>query len=229
MLVVGSGVLAFLVAFVVPKITRMLDNLGQALPLPTLLLIRANEFVADTWPFLLVLALAAAWGTRRYLRGDRGRLLLHRLLLRLPVIGRLNQLIVQARLTRTLSTLLASGVPLLKALEIVRTLIGNRVLQQALDDTVTAVREGEGLAEPMRRSGAFPPMVVQMAAVGERSGDLEAMLLRVAEAYEHQSDAAITGMLSLLEPLMILLMGSVVGYIVLAILLPIFQASQGLG
>ncbi|MFO7983706.1 MAG: type II secretion system inner membrane protein GspF [Desulfuromonadales bacterium] len=228
MLIVGSGVLFFLVAFVVPKITTMLDNLGQALPLPTLILIRTNELIAEIWPLLLLILVAGFWGGRRYLRSTKGRLRLHQLLLRLPVVGNLNQLISQARLTRTLSTLLASGVPLLKALEIVRTLINNRVLQKALDETVLAVREGEGLAAPMRRSGAFPPMVVQMAAVGERSGDLEGMLLRVAETYESQADSAINGMLSLLEPLMILLMGTVVGYIVLAILLPIFEASQGL-
>jgi general secretion pathway protein F len=117
----------------------------------------------------------------------------------------------------------------LSALDITRNLLQNRLLRRALEETSLAVREGEGLAPPLKRSGVFPPMVAQMAAIGERSGDLEAMLFRVADTYEHQVEMAISGALSLLEPLMILLMGTVVGFIVLAILLPIFQASQGIG
>jgi general secretion pathway protein F len=120
-------------------------------------------------------------------------------------------------------------VPLLGALDISRNLLTNRVLRQVVEDTTVCVREGEGLSAPLRRAAVFPPLLVQMAAVGERSGEMEEMLMRVAEAYEHQVDLSVTGMLSLLEPLMILFMGTVVGYIVLAILLPIFEASQGMG
>lgn len=229
MALIGTGVLIFLFTFVVPKVTRMLEDLGQALPLPTQLLIGASDFLAGWWWLLLLILGGAAVALIRYRRTDAGRLAFDRWALKLPVIGRLNLLIATSRFSRTLATLLRSGVPLLSALDITRNLLQNRLLRRALEETSLAVREGEGLAPPLKRSGVFPPMVAQMAAIGERSGDLEAMLFRVADTYEHQVEMAISGALSLLEPLMILLMGTVVGFIVLAILLPIFQASQGIG
>jgi general secretion pathway protein F len=227
--IIGSAVLVFLITFVVPKVTRMLEDMGQTLPLPTRLLIAGSDFLAGWWWLLLLLAGVAATAARRYARSEAGRLKLDRLSLRLPLFGSLNLLLATARLSRTLGTLLHAGVPLLKALAIAVNLLSNRVLRQAVNDAGDAVREGESLAEPLRRSGVFPPMLAQMAAVGERSGELEKMLSRVAETYEHQVELRIAGLLSLLEPVMILLMGTAVGFIVLAILLPIFQASQGMG
>jgi len=229
MALVGSAVLFFLIVFVVPKITRIVEDLGQALPLPTLLLIQGSALFERYWWLLLLLALFAGWLLRRHLRTPAGRRQWDLWLLRAPLFGRLNQMIATARLTRTLATLLKSGMPLLRALEVTAGLLTNSALRRALQETATSVREGEGLAEPLRRSGVFPPMLTQMAAIGEKSGELEAMLLRVAESYEHQSDLRIAGLLALLEPMMILLMGGVVGFIVLAILLPIFQASSGMG
>lgn len=229
MALIGTGVLFFLFAFVVPKVTRMLEDLDRALPLPTLLLIRGSDFLSAWWWLLLILAALAGLALRRYRRTEEGRLRLDRMALNAPLFGKLNLLIATARFTRTLSTLLHSGVPMLTALDICGNLLPNRVLRQAIADTTIAVREGEGLAAPLKRSGVFPPMVAQMAAVGEKSGEMENMLLRVSEAYEHQVEMSISGLLSLLEPLMILFMGSVVGFIVMAILLPIFEASQGMG
>jgi general secretion pathway protein F len=229
MALIGTGVLFFLFAFVVPKVVRMLEDLGQALPLPTLVLISTSNFLAQWWWLLLTLLALGLFALQRYASTEAGRLRLDRLALTFPLFGRLNLLVATARFTRTLGTLLRSGVPLLKALEITQNLMQNRVLRQAVEDTGVAVREGEGLAPPIRRSGVFPPMVAQMAAVGERSGELEDMLFRVADTYEHQVDMTLNGLLSMLEPVMILLMGGVVGFIVLAILLPIFQASQGMG
>ena len=133
-----------------------------------------------------------------------------------------------SRFARTLGTLLQSGLPLLNALDITRNLLQNLVLRQAIEETTASVREGEGLSAPLKRAAVFPPMLTQMTAIGEKSGEMETMLFRVADAYDHEVELAITGALSLLEPLMILLMGSVVGFIVMAILLPIFQASQGI-
>lgn len=227
--VIGSAVLAFLITFVVPKVTRMLEDLGQTLPLPTRMLIAGSDFLAGWWWLLLLLAGVAVTAARRYAQSEAGRLKLDRLSLRLPLFGSLNLLLATARLSRTLGTLLHAGVPLLKALAIAVNLLSNRVLRQAVNDAIDAVREGESLAEPLKRSAVFPPMMAQMAAVGERSGELEKMLLRVAETYEHQVELRIAGLLSLLEPVMILVMGTAVGFIVLAILLPIFQASQGMG
>jgi general secretion pathway protein F len=229
MALIGTGVLFFLFAFVVPKVVRMLEDLGQALPLPTLVLISTSNFLAQWWWLLLTLLALGMFTLQRYASTEAGRLRLDRLAITFPLFGRLNLLVATARFTRTLGTLLRSGVPLLKALEITQNLMQNRVLRQAVEDTGVAVREGEGLAPPIRRSGVFPPMVAQMAAVGERSGELEDMLFRVADTYEHQVDMTLNGLLSMLEPVMILLMGGVVGFIVLAILLPIFQASQGMG
>ena len=229
MALIGTGVLFFLFAFVVPKVTRMLEDLDRALPLPTLLLIRGSDFLAAWWWLLLILMALAGLALHRYRRSEEGRLRLDRMALNAPLFGKLNLLIATARLTRTLSTLLHSGVPMLAALDICGNLLENRVLRQAIVDTTIAVREGEGLAAPLKRSGVFPPMVAQMAAVGEKSGEMESMLLRVSEAYEHQVEMSISGLLSLLEPLMILFMGTVVGFIVMAILLPIFEASQGMG
>lgn len=227
MTVVGIGVLAFLFAFVVPKITRMLDDMGQALPWPTVILIEANRILAGYWWLLLLLLAAGLYFFDRYRRTEAGRFHLDRLVLRIPVVGRLQLLIATARFARTLSTLLSNGVPLLKALEIARSLLGNSNLRQAIEAAGRRVQEGGSLAVALRESALFPPMLTQVTAAGERSGQLEEMLQRVAESYEHQTDLAITGMLSLLEPLMILVMGGVVGFVVLAILLPIFQASQG--
>lgn len=229
MALVGTGVLGFLMAFVVPKVTRMIQDLGQSLPLPTLMLISFSNFLSSYWWLIALLLAGTAVALARYVRTEAGRLALDRLALRVPLFGRLNLLIATARFSRTLGTLLNSGVPLLSALDISQNLMQNRILRQALEDTSVAVREGESLADPLRRSGVFPPMLAQMSAIGERSGELEAMLFRVADAYEHQVEMSMAGMLSLLEPLMILLMGTVVGFIVMAILLPIFQASSGMG
>ncbi len=229
MFLVGSSVLMFLMTFVVPKITRMLEDLDQALPLPTLLLMGLSGFLADYWWLLLILLLGGFYLARRAIASNRGRLWFDQQKFRLPLFGPLGLHNATARFARTMATLLRSGVPLLTALEIVQGLLGNSHLQQALETVREKVTEGAGLSEPLRQAGVFPLMLPQMAAVGERSGELEGMLLKIAEIYEHQVQTKLTAMMALLEPLMILLMGTVVGFIVLAILLPIFQASQGMG
>ncbi len=229
MALVGSGVLVFLFAFVVPKITRMLEDMGQALPWPTLLLITLNDLLTSYWWLLLMVVAGAVLILVRYRRSETGRLHLDRLLLRAPLLGPLLLLITTARLARTLAILLSNGVPLLKALGITRSLVSNRLLRRALETAAQRVQEGGSLAVALRESALFPPMLAQLVAAGEKSGQLEEMLYRVADSYEHQTDLSITGMLSLLEPLMILLMGCLVGFVVLAILLPIFEASQGFG
>ena len=166
---------------------------------------------------------------KRYRDTTRGREHIDSLLLKAPLFGRLQLLIVTARFARTLGTLLESGVPLLKALDIARKLLSNRILNQAIETVTLRVQEGAGLASSLKETTVFPPMLAQLTAAGEKSGKLEEMLFRVADTYEHQTDLSMTGMLSLLEPLMILVMGGIVGFVVLAILLPIFEASQGFG
>jgi len=229
MALVGCGVLFFLVSYVLPKVTRMLTDLDQVLPLPTRLLIAGSSLLQSYGWLVLIVMGAGALLLRRWAKGEKGGLKMDRLALRLPLVGRLNLLVATSRFSRTLATLLQSGVPLLRALDIASNLLSNRVLRQAVEKASAQVREGEGLAVPLQRQKVFPTMLAQMIAVGERSGEMEQMLFRVADTYEHQVDLAIGRLLSLLEPVMILLMGGAVGFIVLAILLPIFQASQGLG
>lgn len=229
MAIVGTGVLLFLVGYVLPKVTRMLLELEQVLPLPTRILIGASELLqAYGWLMgcLLIIALLAA---RRWTAGESGRLTLDRWRLKLPILGRLSLLIATTRFSRTLSTLLGSGLPLLRALEITAKLLNNRVLQQSIEAAGRQVREGSSLAAPLQKAGLFPSMLTQMIAIGEKSGELEQMLGRVATTCDQQIELSINRLLALLEPIMILFMGGAVGFIVLAILLPIFQASQSLG
>lgn len=229
MCLVGSGVLAFLFIFVVPKITRMLEEMEMALPWPTLLLINLVDLLAAWWWLLTLLLAVAAYLLHRYRRTPVGRLKIDRLLLGAPLFGRLRLMLATARFARTLGTLLQSGVPLLRALDIACKLLANQVLHQAVATARVRVQEGGSLAAALRETAVFPPMLAQVTAAGEQSGQLEEMLFRVADSYEHQTELAISGLLSLLEPLMILFMGGVVGFTVLAILLPIFEASQGFG
>lgn len=229
MTLVGSTVLAFLFVFVIPQITRMLQEMKIALPWPTLLLINLVDLLVALWWILLLGLVLGFTGLRRYWRTEAGRMRIDRMLLKAPVFGRLLLLIATTRFARTLGTLLQSGVPLLKALDVARNLLANRVLRRAVETVRLRVQEGASLAGVLRETAVFPSMLVQLTAAGEQSGKLEEMLFRVADTYEHQTDLAISGMLSLLEPLMILFMGVVVGFAVLAILLPIFQASQGFG
>jgi general secretion pathway protein F len=229
MTLVGSGVLVFLFVFVIPKITSMLDELDRALPWPTLMLITLTDFLSRWWWLLGLLLMLALVALKRYRNSARGRLHTDSLILKAPLFGRLQLLIVTARFARTLGTLLESGVPLLKSLDISRNLLANRVLNQAIETVTLRVQEGGNLATALKQSAVFPPMLAQLTAAGEKSGKLEEMLFRVADTYEHQTELSMTSMLSLLEPLMILVMGGIVGFVVLAILLPIFEASQGFG
>jgi len=229
MSIVGSAVMLFLVSYVVPKITRMLVDLGQALPLPTRLLISFSDILAS-YGWLMALALVGlVLMFQRYRRTAPGRLRTDRWLLQLPFVGRIQREIATARFSRTLGTLLHSGTPLLNALTISNELLNNQVMHQTIEKTTNAVREGASLAEPIKRSKVFPPLLAQMVAIGERSGNLEEMLMKVADTHDRQVEIALAGVLSLLEPLMIITMGGIIGFIVLAVLLPIFQASQGLG
>jgi general secretion pathway protein F len=229
MALVGGGVLLFLVSFVLPKVTRMLVDLDQVLPLPTQILIAASELLHNySWLIFSVL-IGTLLLTRRWVNQEKGRLTIDRWRLKLPLIGRLNLLIATSRFSRTMATLLGAGQPLLRALEITGKLLNNLILQQAIERAGRQVREGSSLAAPLQKEKIFPAMLIQMIAVGERSGELEQMLKRVADTSDQQVEMSINRLLSLLEPIMILFMGVSVGFIVLAILLPIFQASQSLG
>jgi general secretion pathway protein F len=226
MLVVGSGVLFFLLTFVVPMVTGIFEDTGQVLPVPTIILMAVSAFLARFWWLLLAALAGGAFGLRRYLKTEPGRLLYDRLRLRAPLLGNLTRKLIVARFARTLGTLLQAGIPVLQALDISKTVVGNKVFLSAIEAARDTVGEGEDLATPLKRSGAFPPLVIHMVAAGEQSGELERMLLKVADSYESDVEATVGSLTSLLEPVMILTMGLVVGFIVLAILLPIFEMSN---
>jgi general secretion pathway protein F len=220
------AILAFLLAFVVPRVTRIFVEQKQVLPLPTRLLIGLSDFLREGWIALVAVAVAGFLGLRAYARTPTGRLVVDRWRLRLPVFGKLSQKIAVARFSRTLSTLLRSGIGLLQALDIVKNVVDNRVLYSAIEQAREAIREGQSIAPPLRQSGFFPPLMIHMIAVGERSGQLEEMLAKTAETYEGEVDTAVATLTSLLAPTMTIGMGGIVLFIVLAILLPIFQMSQ---
>lgn len=226
MMFVGGGLVAFLMVAVVPKVTSIFDNLGQALPWYTRLLIFVSDLVAGYWWLMLLIAVGGGLLFRRWQRTTAGRLKWDSFMLRMPIFGRLNLLVAVARFSRTLSTLLSSGVPLLKAMEIGRNVLGNVKLQNVVGEAIGSIREGESIAEPLKRSGAFPPMVTHMIAVGEKSGQLEQMLENVSRAYEADVETKVAALTSLLEPMMIVLLGGMVGFIALAILMPMIQMND---
>ncbi len=226
MLVLGGGILFFLVSYVVPKVTRIFQETQQQLPALTRLLIAVSGFAATWWWLLLLLLGGAVLGARAYARTPAGRERVDGWLLRLPYVGRLIQKLALARFARTLSTLLASGIGLLPALDIVRNIVDNRIIARAVERARDAIREGQSIAPPLRESGVFPPLVVHMVAVGERSGQLEEMLGKAADAYDNEVENAVTALTTVLEPLMIVFMGLVVAFIVLAILMPIFELNR---
>jgi general secretion pathway protein F len=225
MTVIGIGVLFFLFSFVLPRVVGMFEDMQQQLPFVTLALLAVVRFLSAFWWALLLALGGAAYYLKRRLGTPEGRQQLDGWILKMPVFGTLARMIAVSRFTRTLGTLLRSGVPTLTALDIVQNVVGNRVLADAVRKARESVREGESIAEPLRRSGLFPPVVVQMVAVGEKSGELEQMLLKVSDSFDRTVEARIAGLMSLLEPAIILVMGLIIGFIVIAILLPILQMS----
>jgi len=226
MLIVGMSVLFFLVTFVVPKITAVFVSMKQALPWPTVALMSASGFLADYWMVLMTLVGASLYMTRRFIRTATGRMVADRMILRLPLVGDVARMVSISRLTSTLATMLASGVQLLDALDVSKRVMNNRVLEATVEGARQNIREGETIADPLKRSGEFPALVTHMIAVGEKSGEMEEMLRRVSQIYDGEVERVITRLTSLMEPIMILVMGVIVFFIVVAILLPIFEMGQ---
>lgn len=226
MLVLGGGILFFLVSYVVPKVTKIFEETQQELPLLTRIMLGVSSFSARWWWLGLLLAIAGAFALRAYARTAPGRARLDGLVLQIPYVGRLLQKLAVARFARTLSTLLASGIGLLPALDIVKNIVNNVVIAGAIERARDAIREGQSIAPPLRESGLFPPLVVHMVAVGEKSGELESMLSKAADAYDTEVDNAVTGLTTIMEPIMIVFMGLVVLFIVLSILMPIFDLNR---
>src|SRR5918998_4349570 len=209
--------------FVVPMFEELYAELGGQLPLPTPLLLAVSGFVGRFAPFIIVAEVLAAWGLRRWGATDQGRAAWDALKLRIPVFGKLIHKTAITRFCRTLSVLLRSGVPVLESLEITSETVGNTVLARAVKDTQEAVKGGESMAAPLAKHPVFPPMVVQMLAVGEETGAVDDMLERVADFYDQEIEATVDALTSLLEPLLIVVMGSTVGGMVVALYMPMFN------
>lgn len=228
MLLMALGVTSMLFVFVIPKITKIFESQKMALPLPTKFLIFVSKVMIDYWLVIaLVLGLVIYFG-RKYIRTEKGRPKWDHFLLTVPVFGPLIRMVAISRFCKTLGTLMASGVPLLTAFDIVKNVVQNTVLLEVIETARDCVKEGDSIAAPLKRSGHFPPIVTHMIGIGEKSGQLEPMLNNVAQSYEVQIDSRLRAMTSLLEPLIIVMMGVVVASIVFAILMPILQMSSAI-
>lgn len=226
MLCLGIVVLYFLLAYVVPRITAIFTDMGQTLPAPTRFLIATSEFFKSGWWLMLLIVAGVAFGLHRLKKTEKGRRWYDKTKLSLPGVGVLTTKLAVARFARTLGTLLENGVALLTALRIVKNIVGNRVIADAIEAAAIEVEKGTGLGKSLDASKIFPHIAIQMIQVGEQSGELETMLSKMADIYENDVETTVTGLSALLEPLIIMFMGVIVMFIVLSILLPIFEMNQ---
>ncbi len=226
MIGLGFVIVAMMMLFVVPQIQELFDQMGGELPLITRILIGASEFFQSYWWLMGIGMAVFIWWFNKWRVSEKGKPKFDAWLLRVPIFGPLIRMVNVTRFARTLSTLLESGVPILNALSIVRSIMGNQVIADVIEEAREAVKEGHSIAEPLKRSGQFPPMVVHMIAVGEKSGELETMLTNVAESYEMQVESKVTQLTSILEPLMIVVMGVGVAFMVFAIIMPMLEMNK---
>ncbi len=226
MLVVSSGLVLGLFTFVIPRIKRIFDSFGKALPIITQILFGISNFIINYKWFLIFGTPLVIWGVRRWVRTPKGRAWWHRTQLKLPVFGPLNRIVAVSRFCRALGTLLVSGVPILTALGIVRSVVGNDVIAAAVDAAGKNIAEGQSIAVPLKQSGEFPPIVTHMITIGEKTGELESMLTKVADAYDSEVENTVNSLTSLLTPILTIFMGLVVAVIALGILLPMLQLSS---
>ena len=216
-------VIMFMMIFIIPTFAKMFKDMGSELPLPTKIVLGLSDFVRGYWWAIVGGVFGGIWAFKRYYATDKGSQVVDAFALKIPIIGMLIRKVAVARFTRTLGTLISSGVAILEALRITARASGNRVVEKAVMNARTAVASGRTLADPLRAAPVFPPMVVHMISVGETTGALDAMLGKIADFYEDEVDNAVAALTSLLEPLMIVFLGVCVGGIVVAMYMPIFK------
>src|SRR5215475_6441383 len=226
MVVVGAIIMSVLMIKVIPNITEMFKQQGKTLPINTRMLIASSDFLRNWWWAALFALVAGIVLFMQWIKGKDGRRAWDGFLLKLPVVGELVRTINVSRFARTLGTMLHSGVPMLRSLDTAKQIVGNVLIQEAVDDAKRAVTEGESLATTLKKSGQFPATMIHMVAVGEKAGQLEQMLSRVAEAYEAEVDTKLSRLTALLEPVMLVAMGGAVAFIVFSILQPIMDLGQ---
>lgn len=228
-LCISIGVVALLLLKVIPVFKKMFEGMGGELPGPTQFLVNASEFMQSYWWIMagIIVAVVVAFG--RFYKTEKGRWTIDSLLLKSPVFGPLLKKVAVAKFSRTLSTMMNSGVPIMEGLNIVSKTSGNVVVEAALIKTRQSISEGRTISEPLMETGIFPPMVVQMIAVGEATGALDTMLSKIADFYDDEVDAAVSAMTALLEPIMMVFLGGVVGGMIIAMYLPIFKMASVVG
>jgi len=229
MAIIGIVLISVLMVAVVPNLVTTFQSMDQALPWYTELLIFTSNIMGSYWWLLLAMLVGGIWGFRRWKRTEAGRYAWDNFTLKAPIFGSLMMMLSIARFTRTLSTLLASGVDLLHAMGIVKNVLDNAVLEKIVAEAIASIREGQTIADPLKRSKRFPPIVTHMIAIGEKSGQLENMLENVAIAYDSAVETRVGVLTSLLEPLMIVIMGGAVAFIAFSILMPLIQMSNFAG
>lgn len=211
---------------VVPTFTSIYASLGHELPAMTQLLVNISNMLKSFLWLIIIIIGAIGYLLKQWHKTDKGAVAIDGFVLKMPIFGELLRKVAVSRFTRTLATLMQSGVPILESLDIVQKTIGNRVLELVIDHVKNNVREGESISTPLEKSGVFPPMVTRMISIGEKSGQMEKMLLKISEFYDDQVDAAVEGLTSIIEPLIIGVLGVVIGFIVVALFLPIMNMSQ---
>jgi type IV pilus assembly protein PilC len=217
------GASVFMLMFIIPTFAQMFKDFGGKLPLPTRVVMGLSDFLRANWYLMLGAIVGAFFAGRRYYKTSSGRYRIDKGMLRMPVLGSVIRKAAVARFTRTLGTLVSSGVPILNGLEITARTAGNKIIEEAVLKTRTSISEGNTIAEPLKDSGVFPPMVVQMIGVGEETGALDEMLEKVADFYDSEVDAAVSALTSIIEPIMIVVMGAIVGSMLIAMYLPMFK------
>ena len=216
-------IVIFMLVFVLPTFTSVFANLNVAMPAMTAMLIKMSDALRNYWYIFIGFAVGAGFLFKYYTNTPKGKFQWHTLLLRVPVFGLLNKKVTVSRFSRTLGTLLSSGVPVMQALDVTGKASGNKVVERSIESVRVSIREGESISVPMEASGIFPPMVTQMIAVGEETGKLDAMLNKISEFYDMEVEATLSALTSLLEPLLMVFMGGMVGFIVVAMFMPMFQ------
>ncbi len=228
-LCIAAGVVTLLLLKVIPTFQKMFADMGGELPGPTAVVVGMSEFMQNYWWVIGVIIAAIVIGLKMFYKTEKGHWTIDALLLKAPLIGNVLRKVAVAKFTRTLATMMSSGVPILEGLNIVSKTAGNVVIEAAVVKTRQAISEGQSIAEPLSASGVFPPMVVQMIAVGEATGALDIMLNKIADFYDDEVDAAVKGMTAMIEPIMMVFLGGVCGGMIIAMYLPIFKMASVVG
>ncbi|MFQ5671604.1 MAG: type II secretion system F family protein [Nitrospinales bacterium] len=223
---VGGAAIVVLMTVVIPKFAVIFSDLDQGLPLPTMLLLATSDFIGKYWWALILLLVGGIVSLSRYLKTEAGKHRWDSLLLKLPLFGALVQKIEVSRFSRTMAALLNSGVPILQSLSVVQSILGNSVIAASMDSLHKGLKGGKGISTPLQKADLFPPMAVHMITVGEETGTLEEMLTKIADNYDKEVARAIKSLISLIEPLMILIMGAAVGFIVISMLMAVFSIND---